>query len=67
MCMKAGTLETETNEYQKDYSNDTWMITGVPSGFPRLDEITGGFQKSDLSVIASRPGMEKTSIDKASS
>ena len=56
MCMKAGSLETETNEYQKDYSNNR-MITGVPSGFARLDEITGGFKKSDLIVAASRPGM----------
>ena len=58
MCMKAGTLETETNEYQKDYSINR-MVTGVPSGFARLDEITGGFQKSDLIVVASRPGYMK--------
>ena len=37
-------------------------LTGVPSGFARLDEITGGFQKSDLIVFASRPGMGKTSL-----
>jgi len=34
----------------------------VPSGFKKLDEITGGFQKSDLIVVASRPGMGKTSF-----
>ena len=37
-------------------------LTGVPSGFKQLDEITGGFQKSDLIVVASRPGMGKTSL-----
>jgi len=37
-------------------------LTGVPSGFARLDEITGGFQKSDLIVVASRPCMGKTSF-----
>ena len=62
MCMKAGTLETEANEHQEDYVNDNRMITGVPSGFARLDEITGVFQKSDLIVVASRPGMGKTSL-----
>ena len=32
-------------------------FTGIPSGFTKLDEITGGFHKSDLIVVASRPGM----------
>jgi len=35
---------------------------GVPSGFMALDEILGGFQKSDLIVFAGRPGMGKTSF-----
>ncbi|QXD13776.1 replicative DNA helicase [Rhodocaloribacter litoris] len=34
-------------------------ITGVPSGFTRLDEMTGGWQKSDLIIIAARPSMGK--------
>ena len=33
--------------------------TGVPSGFAKLDEITGGWQKSDLVIIAGRPSMGK--------
>jgi replicative DNA helicase len=37
-------------------------ITGVPSGFPDLDEMTGGFQKGDLVILAARPSMGKTSI-----
>ncbi len=36
-------------------------ITGVPSGFTDLDVMLGGFQKSDLILIAARPGMGKTS------
>lgn len=36
-------------------------ITGVPSGFVVLDKITGGWQKSDLIIVAARPGMGKTS------
>jgi replicative DNA helicase len=37
-------------------------ITGVPSGFPDLDRLTSGFQRSDLIVVAGRPSMGKTSI-----
>lgn len=37
-------------------------FTGVPSGFTELDAITGGWQKSDLIVIAARPGMGKTAF-----
>jgi replicative DNA helicase len=37
-------------------------ITGVPSGFTELDNYTGGFQKSDLIVIAGRPSQGKTAL-----
>lgn len=37
-------------------------ITGIRSGFKDLDQITGGWQASDLIIIAARPGMGKTSI-----
>ena len=37
-------------------------ITGIASGFDRLDFITSGFQESDLIVIAGRPGMGKTAL-----
>jgi replicative DNA helicase len=37
-------------------------ILGVPSGFGRLDKLLGGFQKSDLIVLAARPGVGKTSL-----
>lgn len=35
-------------------------LTGVPTGFLDLDQMTGGLQKSDLLVVAGRPGMGKT-------
>jgi replicative DNA helicase len=38
------------------------QVTGVPSGFVDLDEITAGWQKSDLVIIAARPAMGKTSF-----
>ena len=34
---------------------------GMPTGFKMLDDLLGGFQKSDLVVFAGRPGMGKTS------
>lgn len=36
-------------------------VMGVPSGFKDLDTMLGGFQKSDLLIIAARPGMGKSS------
>jgi replicative DNA helicase len=35
---------------------------GVPSGFDQIDELLGGLQKSDLIIVAGRPGMGKTSF-----
>jgi replicative DNA helicase len=37
-------------------------LTGVPSGMADLDRVTSGFQKSDLIIIAARPGMGKTAF-----
>jgi replicative DNA helicase len=37
-------------------------ITGVPSGFTDLDDLTSGFQPSDLVVVAARPSMGKTAF-----
>jgi len=37
-------------------------ITGVPSGFKDLDEMTAGFQPSDLVIVAARPSMGKTAF-----
>ena len=45
--------ELEEKKNQKD------GLTGVPSGFTALDRVTSGWQKSDLVIIAARPGMGK--------
>jgi len=41
---------------------DKGALRGVPSGYHDLDNITAGFQKSDLIILASRPSMGKTSF-----
>ncbi len=48
--------EVETAAHQ------TAGVTGVPSGFTELDRVTAGWQKSDLIIIAARPGMGKTAF-----
>ena len=37
-------------------------LTGVPTGFDDLDKLTSGWQKSDLIIVAARPGMGKTAF-----
>ena len=37
-------------------------ISGIPSGFTALDEVTSGWQNSDLVIIAARPAMGKTAF-----
>ena len=38
------------------------LVTGVPTGFARLDNLTSGFQNSDLIILAARPSMGKTAL-----
>lgn len=38
------------------------LVTGVPTGFERIDELTSGLQKSDLIIVAGRPSMGKTAF-----
>jgi replicative DNA helicase len=37
-------------------------ISGIPSGFVEIDQVTAGWQRSDMIVIAARPGMGKTAF-----
>lgn len=37
-------------------------VTGIPTGFHKLDHLTSGLQPSDLIVLAARPGLGKTSL-----
>ncbi|GIK15692.1 MAG: replicative DNA helicase [Planctomycetota bacterium] len=37
-------------------------LTGLPTGFYKLDELTSGFQNGDLIIVAGRPSMGKTAL-----
>ena len=38
------------------------LITGIPTGFEKLDYMTSGLQPADLIIVAARPGLGKTSL-----
>ncbi|HEX7508729.1 MAG TPA: replicative DNA helicase [Polyangia bacterium] len=42
-------------------ARESKSVTGVPTGFKKLDEITAGFQPENLIIVAARPGVGKTS------
>jgi len=46
---------------EKLYDNHS-PVTGVPTGFAELDEITSGLQPSDLIILAGRPSQGKTTL-----
>jgi replicative DNA helicase len=37
-------------------------LSGIPSGFSKIDKLTSGWQPSDLVIVAARPGMGKTAF-----
>ncbi|MEI7803617.1 MAG: replicative DNA helicase, partial [Bacteroidota bacterium] len=55
-------LITKNIKQLQSLRNKELDFTGVPSGFTELDRITGGWQKSDLIIVAARPGMGKTAF-----
>ena len=59
---KMSTLITAAIKQIEIASQQTSGVTGVPSGFTALDRVTSGWQKSDLIILAARPGMGKTAF-----
>jgi replicative DNA helicase len=53
--------EKNEEEIQKIQARGS-MLTGLPTGFSRLNALTQGLQKTDLIVLAARPGMGKTAF-----
>ncbi|MDP3182463.1 MAG: replicative DNA helicase [Desulfobaccales bacterium] len=55
-------VEKEIATLEAIWHREAGRITGVPSGFKDMDNLTAGFQKSDLIIIAARPSMGKTAL-----
>jgi replicative DNA helicase len=54
-------LEAAFNRIDELHKGDH-KLRGIPSGFPDLDNILAGFQKSDLVILAARPSIGKTTL-----
>lgn len=55
-------LLKETLDHMDEQEKNGGELSGVPSGFTGLDRVTGGWQNSDLVILAARPGMGKTAF-----
>ncbi len=56
------TLTRETIDHLLHLREQDESITGISTGFNRLDELTSGWQPSDMIIIAARPSMGKTAF-----
>lgn len=52
----------KTFQHLSDIKSHSKGVTGIPTGYKKLDAMTSGFQKSDLIVLAARPSMGKSSL-----
>jgi replicative DNA helicase len=52
----------KTFQHLSDIKNHSRGVTGVPSGYKKLDQMTSGFQNGDFIVLAARPSMGKTAL-----
>jgi len=59
---RMNTLMVETYKQLEARYADKKAITGIPTGFTDLDEMTSGMQRNDLIIIAGRPSMGKTAF-----
>lgn len=55
-------LLAKANESITQLYHSTELITGLPTGFIDLDEMTSGLQRGDLIIVAGRPSMGKTTF-----
>jgi replicative DNA helicase len=59
---KIGEVLRETVDLLDDAMKLKNPITGIPSGFERLDQMTSGFQRDEFIIIGARPSVGKTAI-----
>ncbi|HUC78749.1 MAG TPA: replicative DNA helicase [Candidatus Saccharimonadales bacterium] len=53
---------TESFDRLDELHKDKGKLRGTPTGYKELDNLTAGFQKSDLFILAARPSMGKTAL-----
>ncbi|HAF95743.1 MAG: replicative DNA helicase [Elusimicrobia bacterium GWC2_51_8] len=58
----AETLAKEVLERLEKFYGTHSSVTGVPTGFSKFDDMTGGLQKNDLIILAARPSQGKTAM-----
>ncbi len=60
VSIKQGLIDTvEQIEYLREHKDE---VRGVPTGFPDIDNLLAGLQKSDLIILAARPSIGKTTF-----
>ncbi len=52
----------KTFQHLSDIKSNSGGLTGIASGYEMLDQMTSGFQKGDLVILAARPSMGKTAL-----
>lgn len=57
-----GPIMHQTFETIESFHGRKGGVTGIPTGYGKLDELTAGLQKSELIVLAGRPSMGKTAL-----
>jgi replicative DNA helicase len=56
------TILSESFDRLDDLHKDSQKIRGVPTGYPDMDNVLAGLQRSDLFILAARPSMGKTAF-----
>jgi replicative DNA helicase len=59
---KVGEVLHEELDRWHELSTEGKTMTGTPSGFHELDEMTGGFQPGNMIIVAARPSMGKSAL-----
>jgi replicative DNA helicase len=58
----ASLSEVLTQTFEQLQEQEGQLVTGLPSGYHQLDELTSGFQDNEMLILAARPSMGKTSL-----
>ena len=57
-----GDIKDDLVQVYSDLEEDTGEMTGIPSGYKDLDQMTSGFQEEELIIIGARPSVGKTAF-----